>query len=77
MDQDGAAGNGSEAAAMRAGLPSPAQTAIGFVTNFFDTLGIGSYATTTSIYKLFRLVPDRLIQAPCSSDTCGRPWPRR
>jgi uncharacterized membrane protein YfcA len=34
---------------------------IGFVVNFFDTLGIGSFATTTSIFKLRRLVPDRLI----------------
>ncbi len=33
----------------------------GFVTNFFDTLGIGSFASTTSIYKFFKLVPDRLI----------------
>ena len=31
-------------------------TAIGFVTNFFDTLGIGSFATTTTIYQLRRLV---------------------
>jgi hypothetical protein len=35
--------------------------AIGFVTNFFDTLGIGSFATTTSIYKLKGLVPVKLI----------------
>ncbi len=34
---------------------------IGFVTNFFDTFGIGSFATTTSIYKLFRMVPDEHI----------------
>ena len=34
---------------------------IGFVVNFFDTLGIGSFATTTSTFKLLRLVPDRLI----------------
>jgi uncharacterized membrane protein YfcA len=33
----------------------------GFVTNFFDTLGIGSFAPTTSIFKFFKLVPDRLI----------------
>jgi uncharacterized membrane protein YfcA len=31
------------------------------VTNFFDTLGIGSYAPTTSVYKLMKLVPDELI----------------
>lgn len=34
---------------------------IGFVTNFFDTLGIGSFATTTSMYKLLRFVPDERI----------------
>lgn len=33
----------------------------GFVTNFFDTLGIGSFAPTTAIYKFFKIVPDRLI----------------
>lgn len=41
--------------------PSPLQTAIGFVTNFFDTLGIGSFAPTTAIFKLKQLVPDELI----------------
>jgi uncharacterized membrane protein YfcA len=34
---------------------------IGFVATFFDTLGIGSFATTTSYYKLCRLVRDELI----------------
>jgi Sulfite exporter TauE/SafE. len=71
-DRDAAAGDNSEAAAMRAGLPSLAQTSIGYVTNFFDTLGIGSYATTTSIYKLFRLVPDRLIPGTL---LVGHMWP--
>jgi uncharacterized membrane protein YfcA len=33
----------------------------GFVTNFFDTLGIGSFAPTTAAFKFFKLVPDRLI----------------
>jgi uncharacterized membrane protein YfcA len=42
-------------------FPPPTHIAIGFVTNFLDTLGIGSFATTTSIYRLLRLVPDRLI----------------
>ena len=35
--------------------------ATGFVTNFFDTLGIGSYATTTSIFRQWRLVRDERI----------------
>jgi uncharacterized membrane protein YfcA len=33
----------------------------GFVTNFFDALGIGAFAPTTSIFKFFKIVPDRLI----------------
>ena len=37
------------------------QTAIGFVTAFFDTLGIGSFATTTAVYKLRNMVPVKLI----------------
>ena len=41
--------------------PSGLQTVIGFVTNFFDTLGIGSFAPTTSWYKLQRIVPDERI----------------
>ncbi|HXU62444.1 MAG TPA: TSUP family transporter [Polyangia bacterium] len=35
--------------------------AIGFVTNFFDTLGIGSFATTTALYKLGHAVADENI----------------
>ena len=42
-------------------MPTPLQTAIGFVTAFFDTLGIGSFATTTAIYKLRDMVPVKLI----------------
>ncbi|MBL8191975.1 MAG: permease [Acidobacteria bacterium] len=41
--------------------PNLLQAAIGFVTNFFDTLGIGSFAPTTAIFKLKKLVPDELI----------------
>jgi len=41
--------------------PSTMQLAIGFVTNFFDTLGIGSFAPTTSMFKLYGLVPDEKI----------------
>ena len=33
----------------------------GFITNFFDTLGIGSFAQQTAIFKFFRLVDDRII----------------
>ncbi|MGH7470487.1 MAG: TSUP family transporter [Longimicrobiales bacterium] len=41
--------------------PTPANSGIGFVTNFFDTLGIGSFATTTSLWKFFKLIDDRVI----------------
>lgn len=34
---------------------------IGLVTNFFDTLGIGSFAPTTSFYKFTKMVDDRVI----------------
>ena len=39
----------------------PGHLAIGFVTNFFDTLGIGSFATTTTVYRLRSLVKDELV----------------
>lgn len=41
--------------------PSPAYLVIGFITNFFDTLGIGSFAPTTAAFKMMKLVPDELI----------------
>lgn len=34
---------------------------IGFVTNFFDTLGIGSFAPTTALLKAFKQIEDRLL----------------
>lgn len=49
----------------RIALPTPVSAAIaigiGFITNFFDTLGIGSFATTTSLFKFLRFVPDQRI----------------
>lgn len=33
--------------------------AVGFVTNFFDTLGIGSFAPTTALFKFFHLSKDK------------------
>ena len=49
------------AAAVLRPSPTPLQAAIGFVTAFFDTLGIGSFATTTAAYKLRNMVPVKLI----------------
>jgi uncharacterized membrane protein YfcA len=42
-------------------VPWPALAGTGFVTNFFDTLGIGSFAQQTALFKFFRLVDDRII----------------
>ena len=52
--------------ARRAGVTTPpkpaaANVGIGFVANFLDTLGIGSFATTTSLWKFFKLIDDRVI----------------
>lgn len=44
-----------------AGRPSIRELATGLVTNFFDTLGIGSFATTTTVFKFTGMVPDELI----------------
>ena len=48
---------------IRGGFVRPTwfQQLVGFVTAFFDTLGIGSFATTTSIYKLRNMVPVKLM----------------
>ena len=40
--------------------PALSHLVTGFVTNFFDTLGIGSFATTTAIFKFRNMVPDEL-----------------
>jgi uncharacterized membrane protein YfcA len=42
-------------------FPTPMQIGIGAITNFFDTLGIGSFATTTAMFRALRIVPDRVI----------------
>lgn len=53
-----------KAAAQRGELrPSLEAIGLGAVTNFFDTLGIGSFATTTAWIKFRRLVPDAFIPA--------------
>ena len=49
------------AAIARGSKPNPEAILLGAVTNFFDTLGIGSFAPTTAWFKFRHLVPDRLI----------------
>ena len=53
-------------------VPDLTRTGIGFVTNFFDTLGIGSFATTTTLFRLLRLVPDENIPGTLN---VGHTWP--
>ena len=42
-------------------VPSIGISVTGFVTTFFDTLGIGNFATTTTIFRTWHLVEDELI----------------
>lgn len=41
--------------------PRPIAMGVAFIANFFDTLGIGSYATTTSMSKLWNVMRDERI----------------
>jgi uncharacterized membrane protein YfcA len=43
------------------GVPSIFELFLGMVTNFFDTLGIGSFAPTASVFKFRHMVPDEEI----------------
>jgi hypothetical protein len=42
-------------------IPKPEALALGAVTNFFDTLGIGSFAPTIAWFRFRKMVPDRLM----------------
>src|SRR5262245_33965949 len=41
--------------------PTPYELLVGAITDFFDTLGIGSFATTTSLWRARRTVADENI----------------
>src|ERR1700677_2051285 len=43
------------------GVPSIFEFFLGLATNFFDTLGIGSFAPTASVFKFRHMVPDEEI----------------
>ena len=47
--------------------PNAEAIAVGAVTNFFDTLGIGSFAPTTAWLKLRKLIPDSYLPATLNS----------
>ena len=42
-------------------VPAAYEIFVGVVTDFFDTLGIGSYATTTTFYRARKTIDDRLL----------------
>lgn len=52
---------GADSPATDSRPPSVFQIGLGAVTNFFDALGIGSFATTTAVFRLKKMVPDRII----------------
>ena len=41
--------------------PTAGSVAVGVLTDFFDTLGVGSFAPTTWLFRTFGMVPDRLL----------------
>lgn len=43
--------------------PNPEAIGLGAVTNFFDTLGIGSFAPTTAYMKIRKMAPDSYFPA--------------
>lgn len=54
-------GNLIRAAVARGAAPGWETVAVGAVANFFDTLGIGSFAPTMAWFKFRKLVPDRMM----------------
>src|SRR6185369_2018779 len=55
-----------------AGWPTLGHLAIGAFTDFLDTLGIGSFALTTSLYKVLHAVDDGEIPGTLN---VGHTWP--
>jgi len=51
----------TRAAIVQRARPDPEALGLGAVVNFFDTLGIGSFAPTAAWFKFRKMVPDRLI----------------
>jgi uncharacterized membrane protein YfcA len=42
-------------------FPTAYELLVGFITDFLDTLGIGSFATTTTLYRARKTIDDRLL----------------
>lgn len=52
------------------GRPDAERVIVGFFSNFFDALGIGSFATSTTYFRLRRLVRDELIPGTLNVGHC-------
>ena len=52
------------------GRPDAERVAVGFFANFFDALGIGSFATSTTYFRLRKLVKDELIPGTLNVGYC-------
>ena len=52
------------------GRPDAERIAVGFFANFFDALGIGSFATSTTYFRLRKLVRDELIPGTLNVGHC-------
>ena len=53
-----------------AGAPDAERVAVGFFANFFDALGIGSFATSTTYFRFRKLVRDELIPGTLNVGHC-------
>ena len=54
--------------------PTAGDAVIGFVTDFFDALGIGSFAPTTALFKLRGRPADELVDAASTPSLSCRPF---
>lgn len=54
----------------RPSRPTGYQIAVGFITDFLDTLGVGSFAVTTTLYRLRKTIPDELIPGTLNVGHC-------
>jgi uncharacterized membrane protein YfcA len=52
------------------GPPTAERIGVGFFANFFDALGIGSFATSTTYFRLRKLVRDELIPGTLNVGHC-------
>jgi uncharacterized membrane protein YfcA len=52
------------------GAPDAERIAVGFFANFFDALGIGSFATSTTYFRFRKLVRDELIPGTLNVGHC-------